>query len=385
MTRLRLILVISMLVLLAPFMSSRFAPSAHAYSNSNMMDNPVFDNVGSMSESQIQAFLAAKGPCLANAQEVDFNWNGSTWTYGPGTIPASRMIFKSAQQWGLNPQVIIATLQKEESLITGTSCDQWRYDSAMGYGCPDSGGCNPKYVGLSKQILWGSWQLKFNKERSEGNLAWDGDGDITYVGFMTQGSYKRCNACSAATYNGNATIDGQLLHLENGTTASLYTYTPHLNQSFPGIFESYFGAGSTSAYPLNVVFRSANPRTGEHFMTLDPNEWNYTVKYGFIREGISFTQSTTSSKVPVTRLIKPDGKHFYTASSVEAQDAAAHYGFKQEGAAFFVDPTGASGGQPVYRLRSPRNNDHLYTINIAERDYASTHGYILEGIAWYGF
>ena len=217
--------------------------SAHAYTNGRLMDDQVFDNVSTMNQSQIQSFLVAHGStCLANYSDIDFNWNGTTWVYGPGNISASQIIYKAAQQWGINPQVLIATLQKEESLVTGTNCDSWRYNSAMGYGCPDGGGCNPKYAGFSKQVLWGAWQLKFNRERSEGLTAWDDDGNITYGGFMTQGSFARCAGCSTNFYTGNATIDGQSIYLENGATASLYTYTPHLNQSFPGIFEGWFGS-----------------------------------------------------------------------------------------------------------------------------------------------
>ena len=218
------------------------AAQAADYSSSHLMDDGVFDNVGTMSEPQIYNFLVSKGPCLANYADADPNYSSSTgWSYS-GSVSAAHIIFKTAQMWGLNPQVILATLQKEESLITGTSCDNWRYNAAMGYGCPDSGGCNPKYAGFTRQVLWGSWQLKFSKERSLGNTAWDGDGDISYVGYMTQGTRKRCASCSPNYYDGTAVIDGQTIFLETGATAAFYTYTPHLGQSLPGLFESWFGS-----------------------------------------------------------------------------------------------------------------------------------------------
>ncbi len=257
---------------------------ASAYSNSRLMDDQVFDNVGSLNAAQVADFLAARtgpftklsgpSPCLSGHSNINFHWDNVKWHYGsdadwntawgPAQIAASDIIYKAAQMWGINPQVLIATLQKEQSLITGTSCDGWRYNSAMGYGCPDSGGCNPKYAGFSKQVLWGAWQLKFNKERSYGNTTWDGDDVITYVGYMTQGTRKRCGTCTANYYDGYATIDGQTFYLENGTTASLYTYTPHLGQSFPGIFQGWFGptilpthawnfAGQTSTKDLNGI------------------------------------------------------------------------------------------------------------------------------------
>ena len=251
----RKLLTMLIMPVVAGFLVASMLPAQRAaaadYSNSNLMDDAVFDSVNTMNESQIQSFLASKGPCLADYKDVDPNWNGTTWSY-TGSVAASHIIYKAAQQWGLNPQVIISTLQKEESLITGTSCDAWRYNSAMGYGCPDSGGCNPKYAGFTRQVLWGAWQLKFSKERSYGNTAWDGDDDITYVGLMTQGNRSRCGTCNTVYYDGYATIDGQSIYLANGTTAALYTYTPHLGQSFPGIFEGWFGPVSANI-PASLV------------------------------------------------------------------------------------------------------------------------------------
>jgi len=112
---------VSALVLLVATVSiAAFIVPAHAtdYNNSRLMDDQIFDNNASMNESQIQSFLSARGSCLASYNDVDPTWTGSTWTYG-GSASAAHTIYKVSQQWGLNPQVIIATLQKEQSLITG--------------------------------------------------------------------------------------------------------------------------------------------------------------------------------------------------------------------------------------------------------------------------
>lgn len=252
---------------------------AHAYTQTRLMDDQIFDNVGSLNATQVADFLAARpGPftklatastCLSGYNDINFHWDNVKWHYGsdvdwntawgPAQIPASVVIAQAAQMWGINPEVLIATLQKEESLITGTSCDTWRYNSALGYGCPDSGGCNPKYVGFSRQVLWGAWQLKFNKERSYGNTTWDGDDVVTYVGYMTQGNRKRCGSCTTNYYDGYATLDGQSVQLENGTTASLYTYTPHLGNSTPVNFEKWFGAAVLPSYSAQFYNESAFP------------------------------------------------------------------------------------------------------------------------------
>jgi hypothetical protein len=253
-------------------------PAAAAdYSNNDMMDDVIFNDLGAMTPGntaptaaqlapQIQAFLSGQSvaltngmttqlsggsTCLATYQDTEPSWNGSAWQYG-ANVNASKIIADAAVQWGINPEVIISTLEKEESLIDGTSCDSWRYQSAMGYACPDSGGCSSEYAGFTRQVLWGSYQLEFNEQRSYGNTAWDGDGDITYTGYMTQGLRARCASCQAVEYDGNATIDGTSLYLDNGSTASLYSYTPHLNQSFPGIFEGWFGSTILIDAPITL-------------------------------------------------------------------------------------------------------------------------------------
>ncbi len=293
-TRYLLLLVIITGVLLA------HPTAGHAYTQTRLMDDQIFDKVGSLSQSQIDDFLHGRtGPytalgsastCLANYTDVNFHWDGSHWHYGdntmstsfttltsspwnsawgPAQIPASQALYMSAQQWGLNPEVMIATLQKENTLITRTDCPGWRYNSAMGYDCSEGGGCPayPTHAGFSRQVLWGGWQLKFNKERSIGNTAWDGDDSLGYSGFMTRGTYKRCGSCTATFYDGYANIDGNQVFMENGTTASLYTYTPHLGNSTPPNFEQWFGSAyaiNTSTIVLGTVTQpNPNPAIGE--------------------------------------------------------------------------------------------------------------------------
>lgn len=233
-----------------------FAPKAFAYTNSRMIDDAIFDNSGTMNANDIQNFLNQfPNSCLKNYQApYPTDW----YNYG-GNVSAATVIRRAADMWGINPQVILATLEKEETLVSGTAgCASWRYNSALGYDCPDSGGCprSPSNAGFSAQVSHGSWQLKFGKERSYGNTGWDGDDNINYYGYMTRGYRKRCGSCANVYYDGYASIDGQVIYLENGATASLYSYTPHLNQSFPGIFTSWFGSTLIASYQWQYVGQS---------------------------------------------------------------------------------------------------------------------------------
>jgi hypothetical protein len=394
--------------------------AASAFSPTHLMDDGVFDNNVTMGQPQIQAMvdgtdgkLPAPSACLRTYQTPNFFFDGTVWhygdittndttdpnyshrwnvSYGPSMILASQAIYQSAHQWGMNPQVLIATLEKEESLVAGTSCDAWRYNSAMGYGCPDSGGCNAKYAGFSRQILWAGWQLKFSKERALGNTSWDGDGDITYVGYMTQGTFKRCASCTANYYDGGATIDGTRIVLETGTTASLYTYTPHLGQAFPGIFERWFGSVLTACgpneVPLAQVQRLYNPKTFENFYTPYQCEVNAVIsKLGFESAGAAFniSSSTLPGAVPVYRLYSPAAKsHLWTASGDDITFAVTKLGFQIDGLAFWTAPPAANGTFPVYRLYNPNTYQHFWTQSKAETVWvAQNAGYRLEGTGFF--
>jgi hypothetical protein len=234
--------------------------SAKAYSNNNLIDDAVFDNSGSMDTAAIQAFLNKfPNSCLKNYSSTmpDADPYKAYFTYaGSGT--AAQIIRRVADVWGINPQVILAKLEQEESLVRGNAgCPEWRYNSAMGMGCPDGGACPaPGYEGFTKQVTKGAWQLKWNKEAAIGNVNWQGNGGLTYGGYMTQGIRKRCNTCASVYFDGYATIDNTLVHMDTGATASLYRYTPHVPSSFPVLFETFFGAGSTMATYNNVAINA---------------------------------------------------------------------------------------------------------------------------------
>ena len=411
-----------------------FSPAkAGAFTQTRLMDDGVFDNVATMNQGQIQAMLdgtdgklASGSTCLKNYQTPNFAWDGSHWHYGdvtnpadplyansawnssfgPSTISASATIYKVAQLWGLNPQVILATLQKESGLTSGTDCSGWRYNSAMGDHCPDTLTLHDypyinilqtcvtreQSAGFSKQVLWASWQLKFNKERAMGNVVWDGDGDITYVGYMIQGTYKRCATCTANFYDGGAILDGQRIVLENATTAALYSYTPHLGQSFPGIFEGWFGsvltACGTNEVPMAQVQRLYNPVTYENFYTAYQCEANAVIsKLGFVATGSSFntTSANLSGAAPVYRLYNPAGRtHLWTSSGDEITYVVTKLGFQIDGLAFYMAPPSASGAFPVYRLYNPKTYHHFWTLSQADVDIVTQRaGYHLEGTGFF--
>ncbi len=271
---------------------------AHAFNQNNLIDDNIFNNSSSMSAGQIDNWLNSNfgsASCIStshgfSAPDPTGYTPGGGFTYG-GAVSAGQVISDAAQTYGLNPAVLLTTLQKEQSLVTGGSgCTVLGDTGAMGYGCPDSGTTHnypaegalaaPLFylngtpitavngtcvnsaakAGFSQQVIHGAWLLKFGQERSLGNTGWnvqltnfpqggdhwDNSDDPTtcYGGPMTQGTFKRCSSdSSAVSYDGYVTIDGTSVHMDTGATAALYWYTPHFscNQHFDSIYTGWFG------------------------------------------------------------------------------------------------------------------------------------------------
>jgi hypothetical protein len=273
--------------------------SADTFNANNIINDVVFDNTSTMSSSLIDNWLNANFPnsCISTNSgfqaRIPSGYSSSGgFTYGDFGS-SGQVISAAAQAYGINPQVLIVTLEKEQSLISGRSSSTYcsstehMYASAMGYGCPDSGGTynwsgvslyrrngvehtstgstcvnSASKAGFSQQVIRAAWLLKFGEQRSEGNTGWavinggwnnSDDLQACYGGPMTQGTWHRCPNDTATFYDGYITIDGTAVHVEDGATATLYWYTPHFsgNQSFFALFNSWFGSPYTSSIPYN--------------------------------------------------------------------------------------------------------------------------------------
>ena len=132
---------------------------------------------------------------------------------------ASTIIFKASRgetssKWNIRPQinpgVIIAYLEKENSLISRQNYDiygdpEGRMRTAMGYGCPDSAVCESEYFGFSNQVNWAAYQLQYNFQLSQSS---------------TPDNYKVNKTIT--------TLDEYNVFLSNPATAANYRYTPHV-------------------------------------------------------------------------------------------------------------------------------------------------------------
>jgi hypothetical protein len=235
-----------------------YAPKAHAVTASDwraghIIDDSIFFNKDSMNVAQIQAFLDAKVPtcnrshattnasfpppytCLKEYQENTtthennigrFNSDGSPYNV-PGGISAAQIIWNTSQSYGINPQVLIVLLQKEQSLVT----DDWpwptQYQKATGYACPDTAPCDSKYYGFFNQVDNAAWQFRQYGINPGGYLY---QAAVTrYVGYSPDGS-----------------CGGSNVFIENQATADLYNYTPY--QPNAGALAAGWGSANCGAY-----------------------------------------------------------------------------------------------------------------------------------------
>ena len=282
------LLIVSFVFLISAVMPLHTSASA---SKGRMIENSIFDNKNSMSAAQIDAFLntfpsSCISPNSGFAANQPTGYNSTNgFSYG-SVVSAGTVIFSAAQAYDINPQVLLTKLQNEQGLVRGDGslgCGAVAMASAMGYACsdgsenslhtysypaqlltplfyrngtptnqvgngPGTGTCvsSGKLAGFSEQVINGAWLLKHDRLRSEGIInsdlynkpGWDNsdDDDMYYGGPMTQGYRKRSQASALTYFDGYLVIDGHGFLVENGATAALYHYTPHI-QSFSTIFQ----------------------------------------------------------------------------------------------------------------------------------------------------
>lgn len=246
-----------------------------AFNPNKLVEDKVFNDTQTFGGPEgIQKFLESKNSPLANTS-LDFlvklkepdNIMLKQGLEDPqpnlGRLrTAAELIWDASRQSGLNPQVILVTLNKEQSLITGRQNAgaaemQKALNNSMGFDCPDATGCGNllpgfyfqlfgnydssgnRYLGAAKSLM-----RSFNTENGRGPQV---NGAISRVGDTitldnTTGSFSNVPPTQSLT-------------LGNKATAALYRYTPHVfngNYNFWRFFNAWF------RYPNGTLLSLAN-------------------------------------------------------------------------------------------------------------------------------
>jgi hypothetical protein len=363
-------ILLGLLILIAIITSIQLLNSGTAYAVNNTAFNPgriiddaIFYDPGGMgSVAEVQNFLDAHVPScdtngtrasgygnLTNAQYAQQikNWpgppyvcldnyyenpsNGETsYERGGGAfsggISSAQIIYDAAQQYRINPKVLLVMLRKESLNLFS---DSWpmksQYKYAMGYACPDSGpnysaSCDISKAGFYKQINLAAWQLRYY---------YDHMGSYNYApGRMNTIQYAVDPNCGTKS-----------VYIENYATASLYIYTPYTpndaalnsypsavpcgaygNRNFWFMWQEWFGSSIVDGNFL----RSPNDAT----VYLVGDKIKYPVSdSGLIGAasglgGVGFVSQTYLDNIPTGPLLgrtiqSPDGTVYFYDSNIK--------------------------------------------------------------------
>jgi hypothetical protein len=221
------------------------APTENGFNPARILEDADMLDVKSMSLAEIQAFLESKNSFLAtfrttnaygtpNKSVAEIIYDAANNNYDCDGVSLSESPTEAERQskcrpiTTISPKVILATIQKESSLIETTSyhtrADGW----ALGYGCPDGGSCNPYYKGLGKQV--NSAALQF----------------LAYMQTPQRYPFQAGQTYSFTNPYGTISQEPMTVTVETQATASLYNYTPHVyngNYNFYRLFKEYFPPG----------------------------------------------------------------------------------------------------------------------------------------------
>ncbi len=281
------------------------ALSGSEFDAGNIIDDGMFFNGGNLTGQQIQIFLNSKVPqCETNhARSSSPNDSGApytclkdyrqnTWAIGRdsycngfsgGNKSAAEIIYEVSVSCGVNPKVILITLQKEQSFITDTWPWTIQYEKATGFGCPDNPpsnwptGCDPDFTGFFRQVYYGARQFK--------RYAQDTQIFTNY----------RPHRSNYVQYNPNGACGGTNVYIHNQATSGLYTYTPY--QPNTAALSNLYGTGDgCSAYGNRNFWRMFN----DWFGTVRSAPWAYQ----FVAQQV-YTDATRSTAADTNNML-PD-------------------------------------------------------------------------------
>ncbi len=223
------------------------AASLEKFSAGYIISDYQMGRYDAMTEAEIQKFLTSKNSCnnrdealykSLSAKNPSIKWHfkdghfvclseelfGDGETIGKGET-AAHIIWQAAQDYKINPQVLIVLLQKETGIITDSIPNDFDYRRATGYGCPDTAPCSEKYYGFKNQVRKAA--ALFSEVLNGG-----------WTNYPLGKNYIQ--------YNPSASCGGSIVDVKNLATSALYRYTPY--QPNAGALAAGYGTATCGAY-----------------------------------------------------------------------------------------------------------------------------------------
>lgn len=286
---------------------------ALAYDFGYALSDAEFTNKDGLTLTGIQAFLEGKGSYLATYNiEVEGN-----------SLRASDVIYKAAQDYSINPKVILIKLQNEQSLITSTNPTDRALDCAMGYeggkGCLRMFTENPDRRGFANQIDLGAWQ--FNRYMTYPETSY-----YVHVGDIV------------TKYN--STYGTQTFEIKNQATAALATYTESLSgitmikdlmQEWFEVAYYYDGALLQDSYSGNTYLIQNGKKRIIHSLAALYSGFNPRALIVVSPEVLAQYEDGQGIKFVENSLIRSPGGTVYLVTNGEKRGFASREAFRQFG------------------------------------------------------
>ncbi|SDB95861.1 hypothetical protein SAMN05216418_1366 [Microbacterium enclense] len=188
-----------------------------------LISDADFYDADAMNADDIQRFLdeqigrCANDSCLARLRmptdsrdPVVSSSTGETVCEGfdGGDLTAAEIIDRVQRACGISAKVLLVTLQKEQSLVSGRAArapTPEQLGAAMGARCPDDAPCDPGAAGFADQVAQGATDLK----------------SYSASDFMRQ------PGTHYIAYSPDPACGGTDVTITNEATAALYNYTPY--------------------------------------------------------------------------------------------------------------------------------------------------------------
>ena len=218
-----------------------------------IISDEAFFDAASMGEEQIQAFLEERMPacdpgftCLRDLTLDHPDRTADRYCdrmQGGTSESAAQIIHKVAVACGINPQVLLIMLEKEQALVTKTDPEPLRFDQAMGFDCPDTGennaaNCNAVHLGFANQVYRGARQMQLYTAQP---------GSFNY----------RAGRVNTIPWHPATECGTSQVFIQNQATANLYIYTPYRANvaalaAGRGIGDACSSSGNRNFYNLYV-------------------------------------------------------------------------------------------------------------------------------------
>lgn len=392
------------------------AASLSYFNPGRIMDDSILNNYNSMNTAGIQAFLNNKVascdtqgtqpatefgyPNMTHAQYAAMvGWPAPPYTclrdYTENGLSSAQIIDNVAQQYQINPQVLLVLLQKESGLVEDTWPLPSQYNTATGYGCPDTSPCQSQYFGLTNQLTWSGHMFR---------AIMDSDPNW-YSPYIVGTNYIH--------YSPTASCGGTNVTIVNHATQALYDYTPYQpnaaalaagygngdscsaygNRNFYLYFNDWFGTTIVSNLPgcdeatnttRACIWNMYNPANYDQFLTssVQTRDDLFTNHgYQYVDKAFFGNVVSLAGNIPVYRASVTGGGSFLTTNLTEYNSLVAA-GYTGNGVDFYADPPWSNTGDPIYRLYNPTTYQHVWTTDQQQRQLDLQAGYNDEGIAF---